>query len=306
MPVARERVLVLSDLSLTADGSLRPPSQMERMVGREGELVLVNGQLRPEIVALPGARERWRIINACTARYVRLAVPGWQMQLLGADSGREAEPRRISDLLLAPGNRADLLVTAGSGESELRSLGYDRGAMGMMSGIRDLSGPLSLAAARAVGDAAAPAVPVPARSADADLRGREPDARRNLTFTMGMMPGMPGNRGAGMSFGIDGRSFDMDRIDQQVRAGALEEWTIHNPTPMDHPFHLHVWPMQVIEERGRAVDAITYRDVVNVPAGSRVVVRIHFARFTGRTVFHCHILDHEDASMMGVVSVDPA
>jgi FtsP/CotA-like multicopper oxidase with cupredoxin domain len=108
-----------------------------------------------------------------------------------------------------------------------------------------------------------------------------------------------------MSLGFDGRGFDAERIDQNVRAGALEEWTIRSPTPMDHPFHLHVFPMQLVEENGMALTAPAWRDVVNLPAQGHVVVRIDFATFAGRTVYHCHILDHEDAGMMGVVEVAP-
>lgn len=70
---------------------------------------------------------------------------------------------------------------------------------------------------------------------------------------------------------------------------------------MDHPIHLHVWPMQVIEEAGEPLLEATWRDVVNIPARSEVTVRIPFEDFQGRTVFHCHILDHEDRGMMATV-----
>ena len=86
-------------------------------------------------------------------------------------------------------------------------------------------------------------------------------------------------------------------------AGTVEEWTIRNSSTMDHPFHLHVWPMQVVEEDGVPVDEVGRVDVVNVPAKGEVKVRISFDDFVGRTVYHCHILDHEDRGMMGVVDV---
>ena len=114
---------------------------------------------------------------------------------------------------------------------------------------------------------------------------------------MAMSPGM------GMLFGFDGRTFDHARTDQRVRGGDLEEWTIHNTTGMDHPFHLHVWPMQQIDVNGTPEAEATWRDVVNIPAGGQVTVRIDFAGITGRTVYHCHILDHEDLGMMGVIEV---
>lgn len=107
----------------------------------------------------------------------------------------------------------------------------------------------------------------------------------------------------GMRFTIDGKEFDPDRTDQAVQAGAMEEWVIRNPSSMDHPFHLHVSPMQVVDQDGAPLAEPTWRDVVNVAAGGQSVVRIAFDDFTGRTVYHCHILDHEDAGMMGVVEV---
>ena len=117
----------------------------------------------------------------------------------------------------------------------------------------------------------------------------------------GMGGGMSGGMGGMMSFTIDGREFDHDRVDQEVGLGTVEEWTILNDSPMDHPFHLHVWPMQLLEENGREVDEPTWQDVVNVPARGSVRVRVAFEDFAGRTVYHCHILDHEDRGMMGVV-----
>jgi FtsP/CotA-like multicopper oxidase with cupredoxin domain len=198
-------------------------------------------------------------------------------------------------LVLAPGNRADLLVRARAGSTPVRTLGVDRGGMGMMGGAA-ASGPATLATLVVAGGAVdSPTVPAVAGS-PLDLRDVEPARRRTLAFTMGMGMGM----GGGMTLGFNGEEFDPDRIDQDVEAGAVEEWTLVNPTPMDHPFHLHVWPMQVLDG---AAGGPVWRDVVRVPAGGTTVVRIAFETFTGTTVYHCHILDHEDAGMMGTVRV---
>lgn len=125
-------------------------------------------------------------------------------------------------------------------------------------------------------------------------------AHRQLTLSSAMGMGMGGGM---MGFTINGREFSAARTDTTVAAGSVEEWTLTNPSPMDHPFHLHVWPMQVIEQGGRALDRPEWRDVVNVPAQGRVKVRVAFTDFTGRSVYHCHILDHEDLGMMGVIEV---
>jgi FtsP/CotA-like multicopper oxidase with cupredoxin domain len=301
VPVSRERMLVVSDLSLDADGEVAPVSATEVMMGREGDLLLVNGQHQPQLAARPGQRERWRVINACTSRYLRLAVTGQQVELLGIDRSQEPAPREVEEVTLAPGNRADLLVTMSAGTSQLRTLGYDRGRMGRMGG-QGLSEAATLASLTVNGDAATAAPPVPDRPPVPDLRDQSAEARREITFTMPMGAMMSRNR-AMMDLGFDGRSFDPDRIDQQVSVGTVEEWVIINPTRMDHPFHLHVWPMQLIERAGQSVSDPTWRDVVNVPAQGRVRVLVDFARHPGRSVYHCHILDHEDSGMMASVEV---
>ncbi|SOC50150.1 Multicopper oxidase with three cupredoxin domains (includes cell division protein FtsP and spore coat protein CotA) [Blastococcus aggregatus] len=301
LPVARERVLVVSDITLDGAGRLQQPSGMDQMMGREGDLVLVNGQVRPSLTARPGERERWRIVNACAARYVRLRLDGQRMDLLGIDSGRYPEPRSVEEVVLATGNRADVLVTTTEGSSALEVLGVDRGGMGAMGGMMggSFSGDVgTVATLEVTGGSVTAAAPIPPRPEPRDLRGVEPAGRRRLVFAMGMGGGIgPG----GMSFTIDGREFDPDRVDQEVVVGAVEEWTIGNTSPMGHPMHLHVWPMQIVAEDGRPVDDVRWQDVVNVPAGGEVTVRISFDRFGGRTVYHCHILDHEDRGMMGVV-----
>jgi FtsP/CotA-like multicopper oxidase with cupredoxin domain len=298
LPVTRERILVVSDISLDAAGRLEQPSAMAQMMGREGELVLVNGQFRPSMTARPGERERWRVINACSARYVRLRLDGQRLDLLGVDSGRYAEPRPVDEIVLATGNRADLLVTTTEGTSTLQVRGVDRGGMGPMLG-GSVSGDVGgVATLEVTGEPAAAPAPVPLQARPRDLRGAEPAVRRRLVFDMRMGRGMgPG----GMAFTIDGREFAHDRVDQEVTLGTVEEWTIGNTSPMDHPMHLHVWPMQIVAEAGRPVDDVRWQDVVNVPAGSEVTVRVAFDDFAGRTVYHCHILDHEDRGMMGVV-----
>ena len=300
LPVTRERVLVVSDITVDGAGRLQQPSTMARMLGREGELVLVNGQVRPTFTARPGERERWRIVNACAARYVRLRLDGQRLDLLGIDSGRFPESRRVEEVVLATGNRVDLLVTAVEGASSLEALGVDRGGVGGMMG-GSVSGDIGpLATFRVAGAAVSSLLPVPFRPQPRDLRGVEPGARRRVVFGMGM--GMGAGMGSGgMSFTIDGREFDADRVDQTVALGTVEEWTIVNTSPMDHPMHLHVWPMQIVTEGGRPVEDVCWQDVVNTPAGGEVTVRISFDQFGGRTVYHCHILDHEDNGMMKVI-----
>jgi FtsP/CotA-like multicopper oxidase with cupredoxin domain len=308
-PTERDRVLVVSDITLDGDGTVAAVSRPQLMAGREGDLVLVNGQLRPRISAQTGAVERWRVVNACTSRFLRLQLDDHTLGLLGYDGQGLGPARQVDTVLLAPGNRVDLLVRpTGTGSFTLRTLDVDRGGMGM--GGMGMAGPgdTSRATALATVEVGAPGGTSSATPGAAtgrfpplrDLRSASVDGHRSISFTMGMGMG-------GMAFGFDGRPFDMARTDQQVRLGTVEEWTIGNDSPMDHPFHLHVWPMQVVD----APDLDTsgppeWRDVVIVPARGQVKVRIPVEDFPGRTVYHCHVLDHEDQGMMGTVVADPA
>ena len=296
VPATRERVLVISDISLDSAGQIPPTSTMTKVMGRQGDLVLVNGQRSPVLAARPGERERWRIVNACAARYLRLTLGGQQLQLLGMDSGRFATPQEVTEVVLAPGNRADVLVGTAAGTAELRALPYNQGGMGMMGGSNSPANGTILATLDVTGPAAAALAPVAPQPQPRDLRGVAVDRRRELTFAIGM-GGAPG------SFTVDGKAFDPARVDQAVRVGTVEEWTLRNTSPMDHPIHLHVWPMQLVETNGQPAQEATRQDVVNVPAQGNVKVRVAFDTFGGRTVYHCHILDHEDLGMMGVVDV---
>ncbi len=299
IPATRERVLVISDITFDASGTIAAATEMDKMSGREGELVLVNGQRDPLLSASPGERERWRVINACTSRYLRLRLDGQQLTLLGIDSGRFESARNVDEVVLAPGNRADLLVTARAGISTLRALRYDRGTSGGMMGGRTFSSAdVALATFAVAGADTAAFTAVPDQLSPTDLRSSTVTARRELVFAMGMGGGMGGGM---MSATINDRTFDATRVDTTVQFGSVEEWTLTNISTRDHPLHLHVWPMQIIEQDGRPVESVIWQDVVNIPARSTVRVRVTFTDFSGRSVYHCHVLDHEDAGMMGVI-----
>ncbi|WP_346925140.1 multicopper oxidase family protein [uncultured Arthrobacter sp.] len=315
VPVTRERVMVVSDLSLDADGNLAEVSQMQQMMGREGQIVMVNGQLRPQLRAAPGERERWRIINACPSRYLRLALDGQQLRLLSRDLGRLPVPEDVTEVVLAPGNRVELLVETRDGSSTLTAAPVDRGSMDAMMGgamggdNQSGGGPVDLLTLAVSGSAGSDPVPVPEGRPLRDLRNEPVTAARTLDFAMGMNANMSGGMGMGMgsgqgtmmAFTINGRKFDPERVDETAAAGTVEEWTLTNSSPMDHPIHLHVWPMQIVQDGDRDVTRPQWQDVVNVPARSQVKVRVAFDDFAGRTVFHCHILDHEDQGMMATV-----
>ncbi len=291
---SNERVWILSDPPIGTDASILATTRGDRMSGRQGDTILVNGVERPDVDAVVGELERWRFVNASSSRYYRLALDDHPLQMIASDGGRFAAPVKKDELLLAPGERAELLVApATAGSFALRALRYDRGGMGAMMGGGGNVEPEEVVVATMTvrGDGAGAGLPTALLDAG-ELVLPEPSATRVLELGMGMAGG------GGMSFTIDGKIFDGDRTDITIEAGTVEEWEIRNTSPMDHPLHLHVWAMLPVD------DPVGWKDTINVPARESVRVRIAFTEITGRTVYHCHILDHEDMGMMGVIEVN--
>lgn len=295
-----ERLWILSDPPVADSVDGLGAGAMDRMVGREGDVILVNGIEQPSIVTAAGALERWRILNASSSRYYRLMVDGHPLHLIGSDGGRIDVPVAVEEILLAPGERIEaLLAPAESGTFAVRSLPYDRGGMGGMMGGDNSSDEIVLGTVVVTGNGSPASLPE-ALLDPGQLTVPAATAAREMELAMGMGGGMMGGDSGGMmSFTIDGETFDPQRVDIPTTLGAVEEWTIRNSSPMDHPLHLHVWPFLVIDGQSGS----GWKDTINVPAGREVRIVVPFSGIGGRTVYHCHILDHEDLGMMGVIDV---
>ena len=276
---------------------------MDWQNGREGNYLLVNGQHQPVLSIDPGQSQRWRILNATNARYLRLALTGHTMTLIGTDGGLLRAPvPGLDEILLAPAERVELILTAilsTPTSAILQSLPYDRGGMGMM-GPSSATIPL-LTVNYTTATRAAIALPSTLNPiVDLGL----PTQSKRLVFSSCM--GMGGMGGGMMSFLIDGKSFDPARIDLTSRLNEIEQWTIENRSSMDHPFHLHGTQFQVVSRtRGGATIAepfVAWRDTVNVAAFETVTLKV-VQQQLGKRMYHCHILEHESQGMMGVLEV---
>jgi len=154
----------------------------------------------------------------------------------------------------------------------------------------------------------------------------EPEAaveQRRLVLEMGMMGdgmmrgGMMGGmrRGMGGSGGmmggmmrINGRSFDMQRVDFRVAANSEELWVLGNDSPMLHPFHVHNTRFRVLARDGRPPSALErgFKDTVTVHPGEELRILVPTGPYADARhpyMFHCHILEHEDGGMMGQFTV---
>lgn len=298
-----EQVILLQDFDLTNEGRLAQPSPMELMAGREGSLVTAAGKTAAVLPITSGGSLRLRIINASSSRFYNLKLDEHPFMLIGVDGGLMPSPLEMETILLTPGERVDVIVRGNRspGSYRLWNMPYSRTAgMGMGGPMFRSGGPFELAQINyEFGDQTS--WQLPERLATIDpLPGNGKVRRFLLAQTMAGM-GMPGRAQGGMAFTINGRTFDMDRVDTQVQLGDVEDWEFVNNTSMDHPMHVHTNPFQIVQSDGSATPA--WKDTVLVRAGRRMRVRTRFDDFTGLAVYHCHILDHEDMGMMGTLRI---
>lgn len=294
----RERVLILSDNRFLPDGTIDiadPRSERGRIDfenGREGEALLVNGRLHPTLDIRSGEVQRWRVINGSAARVYRLALSGHSLLHVGDDGGLFEHPVERDEILLAPAERVELLIRgtgAPSSSAVLQTLPYDRYIP--QTRPRDWDRPRDLLTLRYGADP-----PVPTPDLPAILRPVPPldPAAATATRVMVLTQGF-----------INGRAMDMARVDVSSAVGATEIWEVENLVGMDHPFHLHGFQFQVLDRNGVPEPYRSWKDVVNVPKHESVRFVVRYDDYPGKWMFHCHILDHEDHGMMGVLEVKP-
>ena len=296
LPAMTDRVLILTDNRFAPDGAFDFPARhsqqgiADEINGREGNVLFVNGRVLPTIPIRAGEVQRWRVINASAARVYRLAVPGQVMLHVGNDGGLFETPVPMREIVVANSERVELLVRgtgAPGSRTVLQTLPYDRYVPQTRPAgwnvARDLASLAYSSAARA------DSVVIPA-----SLRVVPPldtlraTAVRIMTLSQGM---------------INGHLMNMTRPDVTARLGRTEIWQIENLVGMDHPFHLHGFQCQVIDRNGVPEPFRSWKDVVNVRKHETVRFVVRYDDFPGMWMFHCHILDHEDHGMMGVLAV---
>jgi FtsP/CotA-like multicopper oxidase with cupredoxin domain len=292
-----EKLLILSDNRFRSDGSIdlpdpnSPQGRVDTENGREGDVLFINGQIMPTIPIRGGAVQRWRVINASAARVYRLALPGQALLQVGSDGGLFERAVKVDEIVLANSERVELLVrgTAPPGSRlTLQTLPYDRYVPQTRpvdwNRTRDL---LSLTYS--------PDPPLPAVALPATLRHvpvldtAQASATRVIVLTQGM---------------INRQVMDLNRVDIRGHLGTTEIWEIENLVGMDHPFHLHGFRFQVLDRNGVPEPYPSWKDSVNVPKHETVRFVVRFDGYGGKWMFHCHILEHEDQGMMGVLELN--
>jgi len=287
----------------------------------------------PAVIRMrPSQRELWRVVNASAITYLNLqilfrsapqplgvvALDGVPLALSGNPGKKEL---KVSHLVIPPGGRAEFVVDAPpqNAEASLVTLGVDTGPLGENDPRRAL-------ATIQESPQAAPLQfwlpnhprPLPA-TANEWLGKAVPVRQRKLYFSESQEDPNDPNSPTTFFVTVEGetpKAFDPTAPTPNMTAqqGTVEDWTIENRTQEFHAFHVHQIHFLLMEWNGRVIDEPFLRDTVNVDywdgksaryPSIKIRLDLRDPNVVGLLPYHCHLLEHQDNGMMGVLAVKP-
>lgn len=289
----RDWPVMITDRSFDSDGSFRYPSldpNLHDMPGVStayaggvlGDVILVNGRPWPA-ARVDGARYRLRILNASNARRYRLTLdpppPGGGVFVqVGSDGGLLAAPVVHDAIEIAQAERFDVVIDFARyrpGQRVVLRNEFGAGSTGQV--MQFIVGPRAEDASRVPGTLTT-------------IQPLTAAATRSFWFA---------NMGPKAGWQINGHPFDPGYPNATVPYGATEVWRL--VTDMHHPIHLHEVQLQVLSRGGKAPGPYDHgwKDVIDLRPAEEATIAARFTGYSGRYVFHCHNLEHEDMAMMG-------
>jgi FtsP/CotA-like multicopper oxidase with cupredoxin domain len=304
--IAQERMLVLTEVVFDSFGTIE---NFETLFPETAARFLaVNGVREPTITMRPGEVQRWRILHAGWQDDIFMELEGHTLHPIARDGNPLSRmgqsilrtPEHAYDnpkaMLMAPGQRIDVLVKAGApGSYMFRAVPYNQGyssPTGPIARIVVEGDPLSMKLPTKL-------PPPPEKT----IGNKEITGTRVLKLSATHPEVEATEHWQEFRFAIDDKVFDPNRIDQRVRLGAVEEWTIINEHKDDHVFHIHTNDMQVTKVNGKRLPEPIWVDTMIVPRNGSITFRSRFLDFTGKYMLHCHMMNHEELGMMQVVEV---
>lgn len=276
--------LIIQDRNLNEDGQLSYNlNMMSMMHGMEGDTPLVNGAYDADL-EVPRGKVRLRLLNGSNARVSQFQLEdGAEFWQIASDGGFLEKPVKMDHLVLGPSERAEVIVDFSLYERGKRIELQDQDVR-LMNFI--------------VGDEPTESTEIPEQL----TRVNHIDPTEVSTVREFVLQGM------GPHVNINGKQMDMDRIDEEIDWNETEIWEVSNPRnrmSMEHPFHVHGVQFQVLERNGEdpPENEQGWKDTVLLMPGEDVKLIATFKQ-KGVFMYHCHILEHEDAGMMGQFQVE--
>jgi blue copper oxidase len=290
--------LIIQDKHFEGSGLEYSPNDDEIMTGYLGEQILVNGIHAPFLNVASGWY-RLRLLNGSTARVYNLALSnGLTFYIIGSDGGLLRTPQEASSIMLSPGERVDLLIDFSD-----QPIGKEFYLVSNKFSQYNEQGRQAFSLLKfKVDRASSNSFSLPGTLSNISALD-EMQAVNIRTFDIGATVGGEGGHGTMGRHSINGKIFDMERVDETVQAGSTEVWEFDNMMGDEiHPMHIHGVQFQVLERMGGRNQVMPWekgwKDTVLLMPGEKVKLIMTFPQYTGTFVFHCHNLEHEDDGMM--------
>ena len=274
--------LVLQDRNFSNGQIDYNPGMMDIMHGYVGDTFIANGAIEPTL-NVEAKEIRFRILNGSNSSVYTLGFSdGRTFKQIATDNSFLESPVEMTKLTLSPAERAEVVIDVTGDIGKTFTLEEFRHGKTFLT--LNVSQPSSNKTT------------LPSKLTTLEKLHAK-DAVRTRSFTLsGMM----------RNLNINGRSMDMDYINEKVPLGDVEIWEVKNDMMIDHNFHIHATHFMLLERNGKASNVSAnekgYKDVVFIPAHESlkfIVKMVDYADNKVPYMYHCHFLEHEDAGMMG-------
>jgi len=309
----RERILVLRDRVLEDNDPASPELRHRVEIPAKGcwastdlpeRLFTVNGALRPQIGIAPGERQFWRIVNASPDLYADLQVDTEKLEIIALDGMPLSfhDPRRRVELrnhiLVPPAGRVEAIVTGptSGAHAALRTGCYDTGPDGDPNPAMVLADMVAAPLPGPANHFASAGLPTAVyKPVSPQLIARVESSPSDfvVTFTEDKN-----------GFYINGKKYGpSDPPMTSVSIGGFHHWRVVNNTHEVHPFHIHQVHFLAYAENGTSLSRPEWLDTVEVPVEGSADLMMDFTDpiIRGVSLFHCHLLSHEDKGMMAKI-----
>lgn len=299
--------IIIQTKNLNNQGELQPYniSMHDQVMGFSGNTLLINAQIQPTLKVNTNLI-RLRILNGSNSDVYTLSFSNnHKFYVIASDGGFYNQPIEKTSLEVPLAKRYEILLDVSTDTNNELFMNINNTKQLTIIVANELETKYQLP------------------STTNNLAPIKPSTTIDRTFTLEMLGGMMngGMMNGGMMnrstnstsrtpliYTINGKTFDMQRIDFRVKNGSVEYWEITNTSNISHPFHVHSTQFQIHSFNKQQPNDLMqgWHDTVFLNSGQTTTIAVPFDKsLEGIYMFHCHILEHEDAGMMGQFEISP-
>lgn len=270
----------------------------------ERQIVCINGQINPVISIKPGEMQFWRIGNIGATMFIKFRIDSMPLYAVATDGHPLSRPRKMTEFFIGPGQRIDAIaIGPPAGQYPMHTLVFQNAAWQTPDPAQQMATIVSAGTVESGAEIEVlrQRVKVEGPRWIDEIRAATIARRRTLVYSRSPN---------GQVFRINEQVMNENRVNETVKLGDTEEWTVINTDLQYHNFHIHQTPFLVTEVNGVRQNEDSLHDTFSVPPATKfgtsilkVVIPFTDPVIMGRFVYHCHAADHEDKGMMGVIEV---